>query len=652
MTILTTPDRTCPYVGLLPFSTDDAEYFFGREKEIEILRLNAMAARSTLIYGATGVGKSSVINAGLFPVLDSQDDVIVAPFREWTADPVPGIKASVVAATKHKFKNFIGDTEISLSDTLTDVAMFLANNIDDPDELVQRPGRVVVILDQFDEYIINHELTPETEQSLAEAFRNPHPSVAVLVSIREDWLARLDRFLGIFPTLLDNIIRLEPLSAEGALAAIKQPVEKFSSNYPDAGPSFVEEQLVRAIIEQVQRTDVPSNITSTQTINNRIDTAMLQVVLIRLWNDELIQGSQSLRLDTLKRLGNATHILDEHLAFVFNQFTAEQQGQAVEMFDRLVTPSETKVAQSAEDLAAYLMVDTTQLECILNTLASPDSRILRSFAPRDRPESKRYELYHDLLAKPVRSWLVGRRIEAQVDEYLSQRSAVEAEADRRIIDQLPKGAATASELALVVNLPEKTVIDACRSLVKVGIVRTVGTEAIKYVFEPGSGYRKELFREPYAELLSARKSQKVTWLLGVSMIIAGCMTLALMLFHPLQLFGLGVIGELTDATAVLAGSAVFGALANTFRNWRVKTSKGLTSMAYQKDLFTLVSRAAGMAVFGLSFFFYPISYISGHGEWLRGPATLWIAVLCIFVGVLYSHEEFFGKTIRSPRRRQ
>jgi len=220
---------------------------------------------------------------------------------------------------------------------------------------------------------------------------------------------------------------------------------------------------------------------------------MLQVVLIRLWNDELIQGSKSLRLDTLKRLGNATHILDEHLALVFNQFTAEQQGQAVEMFDRLVTPSETKVAQSAEDLAAYIRADTTQLECILNTLASPDSRILRSFAPRDRPESKRYELYHDLLAKPVRSWLVGRRIEAQVNEYLSQCSAVEAEVDRRIIAQLAKGAATASELALLASLPEKTVVDACRSLVKVGIVRALGTEAPKYVFEPGSGYRKELF---------------------------------------------------------------------------------------------------------------------------------------------------------------
>ena len=61
-----------------------------------------------------------------------------------------------------------------------------------------------------------------------------------------------------------------------------------------------------------------------------------------------------MQLATLERLGDASRILDEHLATVFDRLTPAEQRQDVEIFDRLVTPSETKVAQSAGDLAAYL----------------------------------------------------------------------------------------------------------------------------------------------------------------------------------------------------------------------------------------------------------------------------------------------------------
>jgi putative ribosome biogenesis GTPase RsgA len=49
----------------MPFSEEQAPYFFGREAEREVVTANLMAASLTLFYGPSGVGKSSVINAGV-----------------------------------------------------------------------------------------------------------------------------------------------------------------------------------------------------------------------------------------------------------------------------------------------------------------------------------------------------------------------------------------------------------------------------------------------------------------------------------------------------------------------------------------------------------------------------------------------------------
>ena len=55
-----------PYKGLAPFDDSDldARFFFGRDREQEIITANVTAARLTLLYGASGVGKSSVLRAG------------------------------------------------------------------------------------------------------------------------------------------------------------------------------------------------------------------------------------------------------------------------------------------------------------------------------------------------------------------------------------------------------------------------------------------------------------------------------------------------------------------------------------------------------------------------------------------------------------
>jgi hypothetical protein len=57
--------RRSPYQGLIPYEADDAPFFFGRERETRLITANLFAAPLTLLYGASGVGKSSVLRAGV-----------------------------------------------------------------------------------------------------------------------------------------------------------------------------------------------------------------------------------------------------------------------------------------------------------------------------------------------------------------------------------------------------------------------------------------------------------------------------------------------------------------------------------------------------------------------------------------------------------
>src|SRR2546421_12772733 len=77
------PPNFCPYKGLQPYTEADRTYFFGRERDQEIIAANLYSAPLTILYGASGVGKSSVLLAGVVPGLGQKPRLagIVFPTR-------------------------------------------------------------------------------------------------------------------------------------------------------------------------------------------------------------------------------------------------------------------------------------------------------------------------------------------------------------------------------------------------------------------------------------------------------------------------------------------------------------------------------------------------------------------------------------------
>ena len=75
---------SCPYKGLIPFDEDDEKYFAGRTNETRTLATALYGSSLTVLFGESGVGKTSVLRAGLLPELrKDQHRVAVVLFREW-----------------------------------------------------------------------------------------------------------------------------------------------------------------------------------------------------------------------------------------------------------------------------------------------------------------------------------------------------------------------------------------------------------------------------------------------------------------------------------------------------------------------------------------------------------------------------------------
>jgi type II secretory pathway predicted ATPase ExeA len=72
---------TVPFVGLRPFDTADTAWFFGRDRETAALTRKLRASRFTAVVGPSGSGKSSVVRAGVVPLLQSDgwQQIITTP---------------------------------------------------------------------------------------------------------------------------------------------------------------------------------------------------------------------------------------------------------------------------------------------------------------------------------------------------------------------------------------------------------------------------------------------------------------------------------------------------------------------------------------------------------------------------------------------
>jgi WD40 repeat protein len=394
------PPDFCPYKGLQPYTEADRAFFFGRERDAAIIISNLYAAPLTILYGASGVGKSSVLLAGVVPELRETPRIAIVVFRSWQdAGFVSNLKTEVLRAiTQSANKEVKLDCGLPLDEFLFNAAQALR-------------GPIFIILDQFEEYFLYHPVSQGAdgfEAELARAVNRREVDVNFLLSMREDGLSKLDRFQGRIPNMLNNMLRLDHLNREAANDAIRKPLDEYNRRQADAQSQVtIEDELARVLLDDLQTGKVTSEQTGQGKVNSRardekIETPFLQMVLTRLWDEERAASSHVLRLSTFEALGRTVNIARTHLDNMMGKLSVPERSIAARVLRYLVTPSGTKIAQEPGALVAWAELDEEPTQAILDRLSAPDMRILRKVSALG--QNVKYEIFHDVIAQAILDW--------------------------------------------------------------------------------------------------------------------------------------------------------------------------------------------------------------------------------------------------------
>ena len=230
-----------PYRGIKTFTEEYKDSFYGRKLQVEELNRLIQNNRLTVIYGKSGIGKSSLINAGLIPALRKSfflPILIRIRFDDLTTSPV----AFVIQRTLEEIKKVDPDAAKKLTDTSNpDITLWeffrslkILGGILTP----------ALIFDQFEEYFSigrNYndaahgfitQLSDLVEQripgqlkdrDLIESVSGQENNFRVIISLREDFLSELEDVSKLIPSLNKTRFRIQKLKGQEAFDAVYEP---------------------------------------------------------------------------------------------------------------------------------------------------------------------------------------------------------------------------------------------------------------------------------------------------------------------------------------------------------------------------------------------------------------------------------------------
>ena len=297
-----------PYVG--PHAFQKGERIYGRDREIRELLDLLIAERIVLLHSPSGAGKSSLVQAGLLPLLE-EENFEVLPIVRVNLEPPAHF------ANSPKFNRYVFSVILSLEETLPEAdqkpvdqlaAFSLAEYLEQRTNEDDTSGGLVLIFDQFEEVLTTQSADQtgkfEFFQQVGDALRDR--SRWALFSIREDYVAALSPYVRPLPTRLANRYRLDLLGTHAAHQAVQEPAKTAGSKFQDKAAHKLIDDLRRVL---VQRPDGSLE----EQLGPFIEPVQLQVVCYRLWS-QLTSYAEQITLEHLASIGNVDDSLADYYA--------------------------------------------------------------------------------------------------------------------------------------------------------------------------------------------------------------------------------------------------------------------------------------------------------------------------------------------------
>ena len=382
------PPQVAPYKFLSPYEATDKVVFHGREEETQRLVGEVLHRPFLVLHGPPGVGKTSLVNAGLIPAL-LEHGYLVLTVREYgsteastvsSAEPLAEVGDPVVLLCQAIAATPALDVDLTGVDDLPGLVGALLRDLGRP---------LVVVFDEFEDFLRTSD-TARREAFItqfAACVKASHPlPVCLLLVLWQDLLGQLAAFELHLPEILDSRFELQPLRREQAEQAIVQPLaQQEPPIYYD--PAFLRNTLLRDLCAEAE--------------GQAINPTHLQLVCHELYVRAVQAGVRVIGQEQYPKGGTPailSRYLEQRLRDRFHE--PSQRELARSLLKQMVSAAGERVFVTATQAAQAVGVEPGQVQAVLDPLLQDGL-----LEPRDTPEGvTAYALSHDVLAAEVRDW--------------------------------------------------------------------------------------------------------------------------------------------------------------------------------------------------------------------------------------------------------
>ncbi|ETR74331.1 MAG: hypothetical protein OMM_00281 [Candidatus Magnetoglobus multicellularis str. Araruama] len=312
----------CPYKGLISYNVQDADIFFGRSRWIQAIYDDLNQKPFVALTGASGSGKTSLINGGLIPRLQNEHIWQIAafrpkesPFYELSKALIPFLAANLSPFDQNKEISRLAEgfrlKHVSLFDVSKDIL-----------EKQSPDSKLLLIIDQFEELYALCPLDEEKDlflelllNAVTLSHEQPTPYFNVLISLRADFLGQILSHRRMSTYLSDADHKLAPMSPEELREAIELPAQKKNTI------------LEPGLADYILKTCIPTN----------IPLPLISFSLQCLWEKE---HASSLTIRGFEEMGATELALTNYTEAIYENLSKKDKTRTREIFLRLVSPGE------------------------------------------------------------------------------------------------------------------------------------------------------------------------------------------------------------------------------------------------------------------------------------------------------------------------
>jgi hypothetical protein len=441
-------DDQNPWPGLESYDEFSAHFFRGRDSEAaELLRLVRLATL-TALYGRSGLGKTSLLRAGLFPLLRRNHYLPIHLHIDFSETAVPPMEQIA-----DRFQEELARAGAEFPERANEESLWEYLHRDDLEIWSKDnfPLTTVLVFDQFEELFHrgagDGSWLQRVRHSLADLFENRIPadlasdaaksrrsrlnllsqSYRIILSFREDYLPDMKGWENDVPSLLRNYLRLEPLTRECAMEVVEAP-----------GKAVLEPGAASSIV------DLVGNIKKGEKGNSE---AIIEPVLLCLFCYQLNlrrKATEKISKDLVESAGH--DILNGYYTTALNDPKVKNGPDVAEFIETyLIQGDRFRGNYPKEEALDEKLLSEDQLRALTN-----HHRLLRVVQYQD---TARIELIHDRLVEVACKFRDERKEKERLAERERQAAERQAEQERQAAERARnlkrKAGAVIAALAIV-----------------------------------------------------------------------------------------------------------------------------------------------------------------------------------------------------------